>query len=114
MPDALLDDHAIQVLKSFRPYLGERGNGFLTTLESLQELLTSEPAQKTVNSFRMFGFGERFTSLEVKSEAEPNPFNLFLILVLLVLADIPSGFDPPGGAGLHETAPHAIPVQFLP
>ncbi|MGD0622956.1 MAG: hypothetical protein ABSA82_10940 [Thermacetogeniaceae bacterium] len=62
MPDILFDDHSFQVLKSFRPFLGDRGNGFVTTLESLQELLTSEPAQKTLQSFRLFGIGEKFNA----------------------------------------------------
>jgi hypothetical protein len=106
----LIDDHSFQVLKSFRPFLGNRGNGFMTTLESLQELLTSEAAQKTLQSFRFFGIGENFNTMEVVAEAEPNAFNLFLILILLLLADLPLGADQ--HSRTYDMEP-AIPVQFV-
>jgi hypothetical protein len=108
----LLDDNAFQVLKSFRPYLGERGNGIMSILENLQELIASEPAQKTLNTFRAMGIGEWFSSQEVKSEAEANPFNLFLILILLLLAD--GALDPSGAASVREMVHSTVPVQFLP
>lgn len=112
MPDTLIDDHAFQVVKSFRPYLGDLGNGFITALESLQELLLSEPAQKTAQSFRLFGLGDKFKSLEVVSETEPNPFNLFLILILLVLADLPGIADPQAKV-YAEAADPVISVKFV-
>lgn len=110
MPEILIGDHSFQVLKSFRPFLGDRGNGFVTTLESLQELLTSEPAQKTLQSFRLFGIGEKFKTMEVVGEAVPNPFNLFLILILLLLVDLPAGADP--HASTYDVEP-VIPIQFV-
>jgi hypothetical protein len=109
VPKFLIDDHSFQVLKSFQPFLGERGNGYVTVLESLQELLSSEPAQKTLQSFRIFGIDPKFNSMEVVAESAANPFNLFLILILLLVADLP------GGAGLHASAydmEPVIPVQF--
>lgn len=113
MPDTRIDDHAFQVLKSFRPFLGNRGNEFVTALESLQELLISEPAQKTAQSFRLFGFGDKFKSLEVVGEAEPNPFNLFLILILLLLADLPDGIGDPKTNVYAQATDPVIPVKFL-
>ncbi len=112
MPYTLIDDRSFQVLKSFRPYLGDRGNGFVTVLESLQELLTSDPAQKTLQSFRIFGLGERFDTLEMVGEAEANPFNLFLILILLILADIPGIIGGNPKSHTHTVEP-VIPVQFV-
>ncbi len=109
MPE-ILNDHSFQVLKSFRPFLGDRGNGFVTTLESLQELLTSEPAQKTLQSFRLFGIGQKFNSMEVVGEAVANPFNLFLILILLLLVDLPAGAGP--HAITYDVEP-VIPVKFV-
>jgi hypothetical protein len=110
VPEFLIDDHSFQVLKSFRPFLGDRGNGYVTTLESLQELLTSEPAQKTLQSFRLFGIAPKFKSMEVVGEAVANPFNLFLILILLLLADLPGGVGPHASA--YDVEP-GIPVQFV-
>ena len=113
VPDILINDHAFQVLKSFRPFLGNRGNEFVTALESMQELLMSEPAQKTAQSFRFFGFGDKFKSLEVVSEAEPNPFNLFLILILLLLADLPGTIGSPQANVYTRAEEPVIPVQFV-
>lgn len=110
MPQILINDHSFQVIKSFRPFLGERGNGFVSTLESLQELLTSEAAEKALQSFRIFGIGDKFNTMEVVSEAAPNPFNLFLILILLLVVDLPEG------AGSHTAvydADPVIPVEFV-
>lgn len=113
MPDTLINEHAFQVLTSFRPFLGERGSNIMTAMESLQELLASEPGKKTVESFRSFGLGEKFTTLEVVSETEPNPFNLFLILVLLVLADLPD-LTCAGDPGVEaETVKPVVPVQVF-
>jgi hypothetical protein len=110
VPEILIDDHSFQVLKSFRPFLGDRGNGFVTTLESLQELLTSEPAQKTLQSFRLFGIGEKFKTMEMVGEAAANPFNLFLILILLLLADLPLG----GGSRASAYGEELVfPVQLV-
>jgi hypothetical protein len=110
VPDTLVDDRTFQALKSFRPFLGNRGNDFLTTLESLQELIISEPAQKTFQSLRLFGIGEKFDTMEVVSEAEPNAFNLFLILILLILADIPW---PGGQHAVTNAMESVIPIQFV-
>jgi hypothetical protein len=112
--NSLLDDSAFQVLRSFRPYLGNRGNDFLATLESIQELVTSEPAQKTAECLRSFGFGDNFSSQEVQSETEPNPYNLFLILSLLFVADIPKGGGPLKGVGVQKPAQELLPVQITP
>lgn len=108
----LLDDQSFQALKSFRPFLGDRGNNFLSTLENLQELLTSEPAKKTFESLRFFGIGEKFKTQEMVGEVAPNPFNLFLILILLILADIPGLIGKPKAA-YAQTAEPVIPVQFV-
>jgi hypothetical protein len=112
--NSLLDDSAFQVLRSFRPYLGNRGNGFLATLESIQELVTSEPAQKTVECLRSFGLGDVFSSQEVQGETEPNPYNLFLILSLLFVADIPNGGGPPKDAGIQKPAQELLPAPISP
>ncbi|MDH7578638.1 MAG: hypothetical protein QHH75_12690 [Bacillota bacterium] len=89
MASAFYDERAFQVIQSFRPYLGPLGSGYVSALESLLELISSEPAQKTRHVFRLFGFGEEFQMLADKSSPDVNPFTLFLILILLVLADLP-------------------------
>ena len=110
MPKVPIDDSYLQVVKSLRPFLGDRGNGFVSTLESLEELLSSEQAQKTLRSFRVFGFEEKFQSLEVTAEAAPNAFTLFLILILLILADIPGLANPNASAIDKESE---ITVEFV-
>ncbi len=93
MAGALFDERAFQVIQSFRPYLGPLGNGYVAALESLLELLSSEPAKKTLDALRFFGLGEEFKMLADESNPDLNPFTLFLILILLVLADLPEGKD---------------------
>ncbi len=108
MRDFLLDEQAFQVLKSFRPYFGEQGNHFLTALENMQELLGSEPAKKMAESLRLFGIGENRASMEVKEEAERNPYSLFLILPMMFAADIP------GMIPKRNNAPDSVQEQLPP
>lgn len=51
------DENALLFVQSLRPYLGPHGNGCLIALESLLELLHSEPAKKTLDSLRILGQG---------------------------------------------------------
>lgn len=88
MRDYLLDEQAFQVLKSFQPYFGDRGNQFLAALESVQDLLKSEAAQKVAESLRFFGW-DKYPSLEVKGEATTKPYNLFMVLAMMFAADLP-------------------------
>jgi hypothetical protein len=90
MRDFLLDEQAFQVLKSFQPYFGNRGNQFLGALESVQNLLKSEAAQKVAENLRLFGW-DNYPSLEVKSEATTKPYNLFMVLAMMFAADLPGG-----------------------
>ena len=62
------DEKALSVFKSLRPYLGPQGNGCLIALESILELLNSEPAKKTLDSLKILGPGEGFRALELESE----------------------------------------------
>ncbi|MDR9756513.1 MAG: hypothetical protein ACN4A7_07990 [Thermacetogeniaceae bacterium] len=85
------DEKALSVFKSLRPYLGPQGNGCLIALESILELLNSEPAKKTLDSLKILGPGEGFRALELESEQPKflSPAKLFLLQALLFLADAP-------------------------
>ena len=85
------DESALQVFQSLRPYLGPRGNGCLIALESLLELLHSEPARKTQDALQILGPGEIFKALELQGEPKKvfSPSTLFLLQALLFLADAP-------------------------
>jgi hypothetical protein len=109
--DYLLDDQAFQVLKSFRPYFGERGNDFLSALENIQELLGSEPAKKVAESLRFFGVGDKYDySLDAINEAAPNPYNLFLILGLMFAADIPGVVKSPKNGSAPDSIQGQLPA----
>lgn len=85
------DESALLVFQSLRPYLGPRGNGCLIALESLLELLHSEPAKKTLDSLKILGPGEGFKELTMFDEPHKvsRPTTLFLLQALLFLADVP-------------------------
>lgn len=88
MASAFINEHALRAIQGFRPFLGPRGSGCVEILENLSELMSSEPAEKTKESLRILGFEEPFKTLDaVSSELTANPFTLFLILILLLLAD---------------------------
>jgi hypothetical protein len=108
--DFLLDEQAFQVLKSFRPYFGDRGNDFLSALENMQELLKSEPAKKVAESLRFFGIGEEYDYLDATNEAAPNPYNLFLILGLMFAADIPGAVESPKSGSAPDSIQGQLPV----
>ncbi len=112
MRDFILDEQAFQVLKSFRPYFGDRGNDFLSALENMQDLLKSEPAKKVAESLRFFGIGGEYDSLETKNEAEPNPYNLFMILAMMFAADIPGAVEPPKGGSDPDAIQGQLPVSI--
>jgi hypothetical protein len=73
------DENALLFVQSLRPYLGPHGNGCLIALESLLELLHSEPAKKTLDSLRILGPGEGFKALTMPdiSQKESKPATLF-------------------------------------
>jgi hypothetical protein len=73
------DEKALSVVQSLRPYLGVQGNGCLVALESLLELLNSEPAQKTLDALQILGPGEGFKELTMRDESpkESKPMKLF-------------------------------------
>lgn len=105
----LIDENAIGVLQSFRPYLGSNGGGVLSILESLGEMISGEPAQKVHNAFKTLSGDQGYQTMEVHSEiGGANPFNLFLVLILLLLAD-----DPPASKGIKET-PAVVEKPPLP
>ncbi|HHV34776.1 MAG TPA: hypothetical protein GXX59_04260 [Syntrophomonadaceae bacterium] len=85
------DENMLLLFQSLRPYLGPRGNGCLIALESLLELLHSEPAKKTLDSIRILGPGEGFKALTLPdiSQKASDPKMLFLLQALLFLADAP-------------------------
>lgn len=85
------DERALTVVQSLRPFLGAQGNGCLIALESLLELLNSEPAQKTLDALQILGPGEGFKELPMRDESPKisNPMTLFLMQALLFLADVP-------------------------
>ena len=57
---------------------------------------------------RLFGIGENPASLEVKEEAESNPYSLFLILSMMFAADIPDMVPK------RKNTPDSVHEQFYP
>jgi len=47
MAVVMYDENALQVLNSFRPYLGRRGNLILDTLNGIIDLLSNESVQSS-------------------------------------------------------------------
>lgn len=94
MAVVLYDENALQVLKSFRPYLGSQGNKIADILDRLLDLLSSEPAQNFLITLQDSTNGHTRRFLDGGEKGKANPFTLFLILILLLLSDF-SG-DPDG------------------
>ncbi len=96
---------AYEVISSFTPYLGPRGLSCIAALQGLKELLQAEAAQKALAYFRLLGEPKSFPALKAEEGIRPNPFTLFLVLFLLLLADDWEGApSPPGGSSLTEEA----------
>ncbi|MFY9139467.1 MAG: hypothetical protein WBJ83_04675 [Thermacetogeniaceae bacterium] len=91
MAVVMYDENAIQVLNSFRPYLGHKGNLLLDTLNGLLDLLSSESVQEFIslmhNSQHSSSDQHTRQLFEGQEKREANPFTLFLILILLLLSD---------------------------
>ena len=91
MAVVMYDENAIQVLNSFRPYLGHKGNLLLDTLYGLLDLLSSESVQEFIslmnNSQHSSSDQHTRQLFEGQEKREANPFTLFLILILLLLSD---------------------------
>ena len=91
MAVVMYDENAIQVLNSFRPYLGHKGNLLLDTLNGLLDLLSSESVQEFIslmnNSQHSSSDQHTRQLIEGQEKREANPFTLFLILILLLLSD---------------------------
>lgn len=83
----LYDEDALQVLKSFRPYLGLRGNKMADLFAGFADLLSSESAQSLLLTLRNSFSGKIRRLFDGEEKKKTNPFTLFLILVLLVLSD---------------------------
>ena len=49
MAVVMYDKNALQVLNSFRPYLGHKGNLILDTLNGILDLLSSEAVQEFIS-----------------------------------------------------------------
>jgi hypothetical protein len=82
-----VDQDALQVLRSFRPYLGPQGSKMADVLDGLLDLLFSEPVQNYfVNLHDSIGINIPWFLAE-EGERKTNPFTLFLILILLMLSD---------------------------
>ncbi|MDD2555645.1 MAG: hypothetical protein PHX16_05540 [Syntrophaceticus sp.] len=82
-----VDQNALQILNSFRPYLGPQGNKISDLLDGLLDLLFSEPVQNYFITMQdSIGINIPGFLLE-EEERKVNPFTLFLILILLILSD---------------------------
>jgi len=87
MGQAFIDENVFQVLQSFRPFFGPRGSNCVMVLEHLRELMASEQAEKAFQALQILSSGNNYTMLEDQNELNTNPYVLFLILILLLLAD---------------------------
>jgi len=110
MAVVLYDEDAVQVLKSFRPYLGPQGEKMTDLLDEFLDLLSSEPAQNFFITLQdsLNGHSRRFFDGGDKRKA--NPFTLFLILILLLLSDFAGSPDDKktilsSGGGEHDAGP---------
>ena len=87
MAVVMYDENAIQVLNSFRPYLGHKGNLILDTLNGFLDLLSSEAVQEFISLQHNASNQDARQLFEGQEKREANPFTLFLILILLLLSD---------------------------
>ena len=83
---ALADPQVLNLLNAFKPFLGQRGRQMVEVTETVGELVASETAQKALHGFRSLTAPAQVL-LPVAQELTANPFTIFLILVLLLLAD---------------------------
>lgn len=83
----LFDPHVLNVIKSFRPFMGVKGSNCVLTLENLLELLSCEQAKNTIAALKMLSSGKDVQALDQQTaDINSNPYSLFLILILLLLS----------------------------
>ncbi len=80
----------INLLKSTSPFVGETGKTLIQVIINLNDLMSSETASKTIHAFSALRSPQiPVTKAELedsKSLEKSNPYALFLILILLILA----------------------------
>jgi len=79
----------INLLKSAMPFVGETGKAMIQFAAYLNDLLSTDAAHKTVSVFSSLNQPKTLTvsgEASTQSLEDANPFGLFLILILLIMA----------------------------
>lgn len=79
----------INLLKSATPFVGDTGKAMIQLATYLNDLLSSDAARKTAHVFSTLNPPQTLAvsgEADVQSLEDANPFGLFLILILLIMA----------------------------
>jgi len=79
----------INLLKSAIPFVGETGKTMIQLAAHLNDLISSDAARKTISVFSTLNQPKALAvsgEADVQSLEDANPFSLFLILILLLMA----------------------------
>ena len=79
----------INLLKSAIPFVGETGKTMIQLAAHLNDLISSDAAQKTITVFSTLNKPQTLAvsgEADAQSLEDANPFGLFLILILLIMA----------------------------
>ena len=87
MAGVLYDEQVLQVVKSFRPYLGPQGNRVADLLGGFLDVLSSDSARDIMEGLQDYIPEHTLQLFKDGGKRKANPFTLFLILILLLLSD---------------------------
>mgnify|MGYP000882738796 CR=1 FL=1 len=87
MAGVLYDEQVLQVVNSFRPYLGSQGNRIADLLDGFLDLLSSDSAREILKGLQDYMPEHPRKFFNDGGKRKANPFTLFLILILLLLSD---------------------------
>lgn len=84
--DYVIAPELVQVMQSLKPFLGQRGGAVTNALGGIVDLLSTDNARQARQNFTQMLAGKGPVSMS-QSENRYNPYTVFLVLVLLLLAD---------------------------
>lgn len=79
----------INLMKSAAPFVGKKGKAMIQLAAHINDLMASNAAKETIRVFSTLNPPQAMTvsqDTDLQSLEDSNPFGLFLILILLILA----------------------------